>query len=317
MTHRLVSIGDLVLDVVMPSGLPIRAGEHRHVDLLRADPGGAGNVMIAARKLGLDVSAIGTVGDDAFGAHMLAGLRAAGVETLGVAVPPGSATTVVVVLTDPQSGQHVFVGHRGAGDAIAATAETRAIVESADAVFVDGFALADTRTRELAFESMAAARDAGIPVYFDPGPMLPREDSALARRAARAADVVLLTAGEAGALLGADAPRYGDLLAGNTRLAVVKRAQDGCTIVGTNEALDVAGFPSDVLDTVGAGDCFDAAFIAAQLAGWSSGDAAALANAAGAASVRKIGAGSNAPTCAEINAVLAEAGLRLRYPCQG
>ncbi len=314
MSKHLVSVGDLVLDVLMQIRLPVEAGRHQHTDVLRADPGGAGNVMIAARRLGLAVSAVGTVGDDPFGGLILNGLRAEGIDTRGVAMPPGSKSTLVNVLTDRASGEHVFVGHRGGGPVIEVTDATRSIVASADALFVDGFALADARTQALALDSIEQARSAGIPIYFDPGPMLPREQPAIARRAARRADVVLLTADEAEILTDGAVEA---LLVDETRLVVVKDGPAGCTIVALDTTKTVGGFPTKVVDTVGAGDCFDAAFIAARLSGRSVEDAASLANAAGAASVQKVGAGTHAPTCAEINALLTAAGKSLRYPCEG
>ena len=301
---------------MLPVTLPVQPGRHQHTDQLRADPGGAGNVMIAARRLGLDVSAIGTVGDDPFGQQILNGLHAEGIDTRGVAIPPGSASTLVMVLTDPSSGEHVFVGHRGGGPVIEPTEITRAVIASADALFVAGFALADARTLALAFASMAQARAAAIPVYFDPGPMLPREQPDTVRRGASLCDVLLLTEDEAAALLGTQAD-HRRLLNEQTALAVVKAGRAGCTIVAADETRRYGGFPAQVMDTVGAGDCFDAAFIAARLKGWTVDDAAALANAAGAASVRKFGAGTNAPTCDEVNAVLAAADLPLHYPCEG
>ncbi len=312
--QHLVSVGDLVLDILMQIRLPVEAGRHQHTDILRADPGGAGSVMIAARRLGLAVSAIGTVGDDLFGTQILSGLRAEGIDTRGVTVPSGSASTLVNVFTDRVSGEHVFVGHRGAGPIIAATETTRAIIASADALFVDGFALADARTQALAFDAIEQARTAQIPVYFDPGPMLPREQPALARRATEQADAVLLTGDEAEILTdGAVAV----LLAGASGLVIVKNGSAGCTIVTDHATRTIAGFPAATIDTVGAGDCFDAAFMAARLNGRRIEDAALLANAAGAASVQKVGAGTNVPTCAEINLLLAAAGKSLRFSCEG
>ena len=313
---HLVSVGDLVLDVVLPVTLPVQARHHQHTGQLRADPGGAGNVMIAARRLGLDVSAVGTVGDDPFGQQILDGHHAEGIDTRGVAVPPASASTLVVVLTDSADGEHVFVGHRGGGPVIEPTEVTREIIASAHVLFVDGFALADARTQALAFDSMAQARAAGIPVYFDPGPMLPRAQPDTARRGAALCDVLLLPEDEAAVLLGGQA-NHRQLLSEQTVLAVVKAGHAGCTIVAAEETRRFRGFPAQVKDTVGAGDCFDAAFMTARLKDWTVDDAATLANAAGAASVQKLGAGTNAPTCDEINAVLAAAALPLRYACEG
>jgi len=55
--------------------------------------------------------------------------------------------------------------------------------------------------------------------------------------------------------------------------------------------------------------------VAGRLNGLSLYDSAVLANAMGAASVQKMGAGRNAPTCLEVMAVLVQAGVTLDYSC--
>jgi sugar/nucleoside kinase (ribokinase family) len=108
---------------------------------------------------------------------------------------------------------------------------------------------------------------------------------------------------------------YEQLLAAGPQLVVVKRGASGCLLATPDMRDDVPGFTAKVVDTVGAGDCFDAAFIAGRLHGLSLHDSALLANATGAASVQKMGAGRNAPTCAEVKAILSSAGVGLEFPC--
>ena len=96
---------------------------------------------------------------------------------------------------------------------------------------------------------------------------------------------------------------------------IVKQGASGCVIVTREGQTPVPGYPAEVVDTIGAGDCFAAAFVAGRLRGLTLVDAARLANAMGAATVQKAGAGRNAPTCAEVMDVLARAGERLDFPC--
>src|SRR5690606_41789574 len=101
---------------------------------------------------------------------------------------------------------------------------------------------------------------------------------------------------------------------GQATLCVRQRGA-GCVIVTADGQTRVPGYRAEVVDTLGAGDCFAGAFLAGRLNGLGLVDAAKLANAMGAATVQKAGAGSNAPTCAEVMDILARAGERLDFPC--
>lgn len=67
------------------------------------------------------------------------------------------------------------------------------------------------------------------------------------------------------------------------RAVVVTEGADGCVVCARDrEAVRCLGVKVDVVDTVGAGDAFSAAFLAAWLAGASAAEAAAAGNARGA-----------------------------------
>jgi len=51
MAKHMVSVGDLVLDVILPVTLPVQAGQHQEPSFRRLEPGGAGNLMTAAAHL--------------------------------------------------------------------------------------------------------------------------------------------------------------------------------------------------------------------------------------------------------------------------
>jgi len=95
------------------------------------------------------------------------------------------------------------------------------------------------------------------------------------------------------------------------RLLVVKQGAKGCSVVTPQEVVDVPGFTVAARDLVGAGDCFNAAYIYGTLLGLSPTDAATLANATGAAKVMKLGTGRAVPTRAEVLAVLEAGGKAL------
>lgn len=52
MAGHVVSVGDLVLDVVLPVTLPVVGGKHQEPAFRRVEPGGAANFLFAARHMG-------------------------------------------------------------------------------------------------------------------------------------------------------------------------------------------------------------------------------------------------------------------------
>lgn len=317
MNGRVVAVGDLVLDLIVPVSLPVVPSGHQHVEFLRVEPGGAANFMMAARNIGLEVAAVGSVGDDLFGRQLVKALNDAGIETTGIALTPNAQSSVVLVLTDQQSGEHVFVGHYSEGPEAVFNDAMELAMAHANAVFVAGYTLCEKRTLALTKAAVGYARELNIPVYFDAGPMVAAASPEDIVWALANSDVLLMTEADvplvAGGRSGDDA--YAHLLAAGPRTLVVKQGPDGCTVIGRDVRETVAGFPVTVVDTVGAGDCFAAAFIAGELASMNQRDSAVLANAMGAASVQKVGAGSNAPTCAEVQAVLEQFNAEIDFTC--
>ncbi|MFN8527205.1 MAG: carbohydrate kinase family protein [Anaerolineae bacterium] len=308
---HIVSLGDIVVDLIFPVTLPIVAFQHQDIAGGKIEPVGACNFMIAASRIGMKVSAVGAVGADAFGATLLETLRAEGIDTSGVDASPGSNSTLVLVLTDTTKHQHTFVGAYGDGPAAAYTKTVDGIIRSADALLVMGYTLYERRMETLAVEAINHAKMHGIPVCLDAGPTLHAVTSEKIDWAITKADIILMTEEE---VAGVSGNRRGDaafkyLLDQGAKTLVIKQGERGCTVIQRGLRHQVPGFEVPVLDTVGAGDCFDAAFITAILNGHDPKQAAVMANAMGAASVQKIGAGRAVPTRAEVNAILTGTGL--------
>jgi sugar/nucleoside kinase (ribokinase family) len=315
MSKRVISIGDLVLDIILPSKLPVV--HHQDVPTRRVEPGGAGNFMIAARRMGLEVTAVGAVGADVFGQQILQILHAEGVESTGVVAVPDSTSTVVVVLTDQNSGEHVFIGHYGEGPEVPYLPSIDQQIARADIVFVQGYTLSEKRVAPMAQRAVEHAVAIGKPIYLDVGPFMAQVTPERNRWIVEHADVILMTEDEvplvSGGLAGDSA--YDSLLARRAQTLVVKQGAAGCTVMTRDLCEHVPGFNVPVVDTVGAGDCFDAAFVAGRLAGLDLRECGLLANAMGAASVQKMGAGTNAPTCEEVLTLLNQSGVELNFLC--
>jgi sugar/nucleoside kinase (ribokinase family) len=317
MAKHIVSIGDLVLDIIMPAAFPIRIGEHQNLAERRIEPGGSANFIIAAHNLGIEVSAAGAVGDDVYGTQILAPLRARGVDVTNVAVSPGSTSTIVVTLTEERTGEHVFLGSYGDGPEIPYPKGLDAQIEQADALFLSGYTLVEKRIVSMTLRAVEYAHHLGKPIYMDVGPLFKLADEEHVKWVLKHVYLLLLTADEASLVTNEQYEQaYADLLLEGPKFAVVKVGAQGCVIVTRDWWFQVPAFQVDrVVDTVGAGDTFDAAFVAGLLNGLEMRECALLANAMGAASTQKVGAGTNAPTCAEMMAVLDKAREKVDFTC--
>jgi sugar/nucleoside kinase (ribokinase family) len=308
MGYDLVVLGDLVADLVIPiERLPLTPNNHGWAEGIFVEPGGAGNVLVAARRLWLDTAALGHVGDDRYGHEMLAMLAAEGVSLAETSVSPDRATVICIVLAD-ELGQHVYLGIKDDLGLWPFPARWHPVIAQAQALYTDGYTLRDILAPDDVFAAFATARAAGTPSFFDPGPsaeFIPRETL---ERALAASDVLLLTEPEAALLVG-DLPREAmvhALMALGTTTVVLKLGAEGCLVATATETIHVPAFPVEVVDTVGAGDSFAPAFIAGWIRGGSLRDCATLANAMGALAATQRGAGTRIPPRERLLEMLAD-----------
>jgi ribokinase len=246
--------------------------------------------------MNLVTATLGAIGEDAYGAQMLAMLAAEGVDVTHVTVCPDRATVCCMVLAD-QAGQHVYLGIKDGKGRWPAAGGWPAIVGNARALFVDGYTVRDVFQPADLLMLLQAARHAGAPVFFDPGPSIAFVPPEITAQVLAVTDVLLLNADETALLYETlqptDAVR--ELLARGPSTVVLKRGAAGCVVATAEQTIEQPGFPVEVVDTVGSGDSLAADFIAGWLRGGSPRDCATLANAMGALVATQRGAGTRIP----------------------
>ncbi len=297
----IVVLGDLIADFNLRiSSFPVQAGDLKRAGYLGLGPGGASNVAIMAARLGLEVACVGEVGEDRFGDLVVEGLGEEGVDTSHIAISPQAETPVAGVIVDG-AGEPAYLGYRGLLTITELQSEWRELIRNAEGFFADGWEDQPFEHR-IILAGLEVAHRAGVPTFFDPGPGNPEFDLGWHRQAAEVADVVLATEAEASRLSGLPDPLASAkaLLEMGPDLVVVKRGVAGCLLLSPQGVEIAPGLPVEVRDATGAGDSLDAAVIYGRLAGLDLETLGALANAAGAAKVRKLGTGHNVPTLDEV-----------------
>ncbi len=311
----IVVLGDLLADysIHIPR-LAIEPKDLQRVSYLGLGPGGACNVAIMSSRFGLSVLAMGEVGEDLFGEIVLEGLVEEGIDVSSVAVTPGGRTPVANVLVDDR-GEPAYLGFPGDLHVIALQEAWREQIRSAEALYCDGWA-ENKDIAGMVLDGLRTARDAGVPSFFDPGPGNPDLDNNWHAVAASMATVTLATEDEAHRLSGEDDPVNSAkaLLARGCKMVVIKRGMAGCFLLRGDELHIAPGLPVIAQDATGAGDSLAASVIYGYLAGLELGPLGDLANATGAAKVRKLGTGHNMPTVEEVNAMLERFGSPVSVP---
>lgn len=281
----MLSTGRLYCDLVFRGldAMP-RLGEERFADEVAVVPGGGGFIT-AAHLVGLGRAAalLARLGEDPFSQSLLPALEGSGVDLafLERAADAGPQLTVAMV----QDGERAFLSRR-AGSARPATLPT---------------ALGDVRARHLHIAEFATlaeipplvtdARHHGLTVSLDPSwdDTLIRSPDLVAR--CNGVDVFLPNASEARAIAACDdLDEAGRRLARHFSLVAIKDGGAGARLYQGNECLTLPAAPCQaVLDTTGAGDAFNAGFLAAWLAGRMPERALAEGIACGTLSVQSIG----------------------------
>ncbi|MFN8419938.1 MAG: carbohydrate kinase family protein [Anaerolineae bacterium] len=314
---RLICLAGMVTDLIAEVTLPIMAGVAQDARPMRFEAGASANVMIAAARLGISVQALGALGTDPAGTLLLEVLRDEGIDTSLIDVSRTTISPLTLALIDHQSKQHVFIGNVGQGDPPPFTAQIADALRQADALYWQGYVLHETQISPLIDPVLEAARARDIPIYFDSGPTIRSIAADRVRRAVQQSTIIRMTEDElplaAEGKQGADAMRY--LFDLGVEAVITTRGAAGVALFRPDLTLELPSLPVQVVDTVGAGDSFNAGFLYGLLHGYDWRERLIIGNGAGAAAVQKAGAGRHVPTCAEIKSILEQTGVKLELPC--
>jgi sugar/nucleoside kinase (ribokinase family) len=301
----LLVVGELNADIVVtdPDPVPAFGQAERLVEDVRLTLGSSSAITACgAARLGLRVAFVGVVGDDPLGRFVLDALSARGVDASACRVAQERTTGASVILGNGVD--------RAILTATGTIADTRAadvpdaLLARARHVHVGSFFLQPGLARDLPV-LFATAHRHGASTSLDPNwdPSGAWDGGFMS--ALREADVVLPNAEEALRLTGAaDVDAAARVLAADGRIAVVKRGADGAIAACAGEIVRMPARAVAAVDTTGAGDSFNAGFLAARLDGRTVDDALAYAVACGSLSTRAVGGTGAQPTREEVGAWL-------------
>lgn len=299
---RFLVVGDVNVDIVLrglPS-LPIPGREILCEDFSMLLGGSAANCARWLAGLGAHVDFWGKVGGDALGEFAIQQLAQCGIDTSGVIVDSAISTGVCVAL--PYAGDRALLTYMGTIDAL--TLAELPLDRLGDYTHLHSASIFLQRGLQPGFADLfRAAKEAGLTTSLDSG--WDPEERWQVDAAGLLSQVDIFLPNEVEALHIARTSSVEEAAAALSQYAgmlVVKRGRDGA-LAQTGEAVHHApAFEIDVVDTTGAGDCFNAGFLYARVEqGRALPDALRFANACGAIGATTPGASVCPPAAAEID----------------
>lgn len=296
-------VGSLNMDLVTRvQNFPL-PGETIRGESFRIFPGGKGaNQAVALARLGARVEMVGAIGSDMLGSSYKNIMNTEGINTGALAVvdnqPTGTASIEVTL-----SGQNHIIVVGGANNAVteAFVLERKAVIEKACFLLLQLEIPLEANIR-----AASIAREKGIPVMLDPAPAtrLPPELLSL---------INYLTPNEMEAALLTNTDTSSEdgirkaaciLQQSGVEHVVIKAGKRGAYITNNGNIKVFPSYQVEVIDTVAAGDSFNAGLAFALGSGKALEESIGWANAVAALSVTKEGAQSAMPSLMEVEALI-------------
>lgn len=293
-----LAFGDPCVDLVFSvDALPAMGDKVLGQPLGTHGGGTEANVACAAARLGAHAALFGRVGEDAHAEMLRQGLSAFGVAIEHLAAHPSAPCACAVTMLSP-SGERSIVYLPMPPAEVDAQAMAHAMGQ-ARVAYCMPYGL-------YAFQALSrAARAAGTLVAIDVEAAVAPDAATLGQRVADADIVFFNESGfKAGTGLTPTQDSMGAVLRAGPRLVVVTLGDQGAMAMDATGCFDAPAMASRVVDTTGAGDTFNAAFLVAWLEGQPLPRALRFANAAASCSVAALGARGGMPSRAQVQSLI-------------
>lgn len=301
---KVVVFGSFAADLTSRADKLPEPGETIIGSSFKIGPGGKGsNQGVAAKRAGADMTMITKVGKDVFGNIALDFYKNEGMDTKYVFIDQELETGTALIMVDENTAENQILVVSGACGNI-----TEKDIKSVEHIISEaGIILMQLEINIDATQRVVdLAHKHGVKVVLNPAPAMPISQDILSK-----VSIATPNEHEAEALTGikvtdeASADKAAKkLMEMGVENVVITLGKEGTYIKTKTECKSIKGLTVDAIDTTGAGDSFNGAFVTALAEGKDIFDAAKFANAAGALSVTKYGTAPAMPFRDEIDKVL-------------
>lgn len=301
----IVVVGETNVDVVLRGGLPAPGCEVLAHDCLLTLGSASAICAAALARLGNPVSFVSRAGTDIWGDYCVGVLATAGIDTSHVSREAGVKTGITISIAESQD--RALITYPGSIDSVTEDDVPEPLLAAAGHLHVSSYFL-QTHLRPSCGRLFARARACGVSTSLDPG-YDPRQDwNGGLRDVLRMTDLFLPNEVELLAVTGCRDPVSALLALRDigTR-TVVKLGGAGSMTLHDGRVVRATAFETEVVDTTGAGDSFNAGFLHAFLRQRSILECLLTGNACGALSTRALGGTAAQPTAQEIAGMVSAA----------
>jgi 2-dehydro-3-deoxygluconokinase len=295
----------------MVLGVPARPGRLRHASSLELKIGGAeSNVAIALSRLGISAGWISLLGDDELGRLVLDRVRGEGVDTSLVRRMPDHPTGLYLREQVGQEARVYYYRRGSAASTMSGATFHPEYLRGAEFLHLTGITPAlSADCHDFVIWAAREAHEGGARVSFDVNyrsKLWSAEDAkAVAEGLMPHVDLLFIGDEEASVLWGREDEKFvRELAASGPREVVLKRGGEGSLAFIDERLITQPAFPVEEVDPVGAGDAFDAGYLAGHLWGLGAEERLRVANAMGALSVATLGDYEGLPDAEELQAFL-------------
>jgi sugar/nucleoside kinase (ribokinase family) len=258
--------GDANVDLLMDGVIALEPGTEKLAHGMNLVLGGSSAITaFNLSRLGRQVVFVGLVGNDLLGRFVEEKLTGGGVDTRWLARSETEKTGLTI--WHSCQGERAGVTYQGTIAMLEADEVSDDMLKSARHLHVGAFFL-QTRMQAGAAQLFARAQTLGLTTSVDCNHDPAEQWDSNLREVIKHADIFFPNEDEARAITGcpsaASAARELAKLAG---CVVVKRGARGALIATRNREFELPAFPTDVVDTTGAGDSFNAGFLSRFLLG--------------------------------------------------
>jgi len=308
---KILGIGEIMIQLN-----PLNKGPIRHVNIFeRHVAGSEANVIIGLTRLGFETEFFTVVGDDEFGKCIISTLNSEKVGTRFIKTK-NEFTAVYFVQRGFPVPDKTMVYYYRKGSAFSKLSPediSNEMYKNIDVLFVSGItpSLSDS-CKEVTVKAFNLAKQLNIKIVFDTNirkKLLNTPENAIntLKFFINNCDILITGSGDLDFLFPDD--NFDEQLNKlkkicNTDFIVIKMSKIGAKVYKGSENFFAHGYQVQVVDELGAGDAFDAAFLASIFSGRDIGTSLKYANAAGAIVVSSLGDIEPLPNWNEIETFL-------------